>query len=149
MLDHVDAILMGRVTYELMAAYWPSAGEDDPVIAARMNSLPKIVFSRTLDKAEWNNTRLIKEDIAEEVAELKRQPGKDLVLFGSATVLNTLMRLELIDEYRLIVNPVVLGQGKPLFQDVGARLELQLMKTRVLDSGNVILYYRPGKRTAA
>ena len=107
-----------------------------------MNELPKIVFSRTLEKAEWKNSRLVKGNVAEEVASLKRQPGKDLALFGSAHLASTLMRLGLIDEYRIFVNPVVLGGGTPMF-DIKGRTALKLLKTQTLRSGVVILYYQP------
>jgi dihydrofolate reductase len=144
-LDSTDGLLFGRVTYQLMASYWPTdaATTDDPIIAGKMNSLPKIVFSRTLDKAEWNNTRLIKENIAEEISKLKQKPGKDLFVFGSADLAATLTQLGLIDEYRIIVNPVVLGSGIPLFKDVQHRIELKLVKTRTFRNGNVLLYYEP------
>jgi dihydrofolate reductase len=141
----VDAILFGRRTYELMASYWPTdaAIKDDPTIAGLMNSLPKIVFSRTLQKAEWNNTRLIKDNIAEEILKLKGQPGKEIAVFGSADLLSTLIQLDLVDEHRIIVNPVVLGSGTPLFKNVKDRLNLKLTRSRTFDSGNVLLYYQP------
>ncbi|HLE14602.1 MAG TPA: dihydrofolate reductase family protein [Anaerolineales bacterium] len=140
----VDTILFGRVTYELMAGYWPTpaATTDDPVIADLMNRLPKIVFSRTLQKAEWNNTRLIKDHIAEEITTLKQQPGKDLALFGSANLLSTLIQMGLIDEHRIIVNPIVLGSGTPLYQGLKDKLNLKLLKTKTFRNGNVLLYYQ-------
>ncbi len=143
----VDTILFGRVTYEGMASYWPTSAAitDDPVIADLMNRLPKIVFSRTLQKAEWNNTRLIKDHIAEEITKLKQQPGKDLAIFGSANLLSTLVQMDLVDEHRIMVNPVVLGSGTPLFQGVNEPIELKLLKTKAFDSGNVLLYYQPAK----
>ncbi len=141
----VDMILFGRVTYELMASYWPTpaALTDDPIVADLMNGLPKIVFSRTLQTAEWNNTRLIKDNIAEEILKLKQQPGKDLALFGSANLLSTLIQMGLIDEHRIMVNPVVLGSGIPLFRGITDKLNLKLLKTRTFSSGNVLLCYRP------
>ncbi len=143
----VDTILFGRVTYEGMASYWPTSAAitDDPVIADLMNRLPKIVFSRTLQKAEWNNTRLIKDHIAEEITKLKQQPGKDLAIFGSANLLSTLVQMDLVDEHRIMVNPVVLGSGTPLFQGVNEPIGLKLLKTKAFDSGNVLLYYQPAK----
>lgn len=143
MENDIDTLLFGRVTYELMAAYWPSSTEPE---ARMMNELPKVVFSRTLDSVTWNNSRLVKENIAEEVARLKRQPGKDLAMFGSADLASTFMRLGLIDEYRIFVNPVVLGGGAPMFKDVQDRMALKLLKTQTWSSGVVILYYAP--RTA-
>jgi len=145
LLSKVDALLFGRVTYQLMADYWPSpsATRDDPIIADRMNNLPKIVFSKTLQKAEWNNSRLVKENIAEEISRMKQQPGKDIVIFGSGSIVSTFMQLGLIDEYRIIVNPVVLGNGKRLFKGIDDKHNLKLLKTKVLSSGVVILYYQP------
>ena len=140
MLGSIDAILLGRVTYQLFADYWPSATDAE---AGVMNKLPKVVFSKTLDKVEWNNSRLVKASLAEEVARLKQQPGKDLALFGSADLASSFMRLGLIDEYRILVNPVVLGAGNPMFKDVKGRPALKLLKTETLRSGVVILSYRP------
>ncbi len=146
-LNSVDALLFGRVTYQLMASYWPTATaiENDPMVADKMNSLPKIVFSRTLDKVEWRNTRLVKENIAEEVSKLKQQPGKDLAIFGSSDLALTSIQHGLIDEYRIMVNPVVLGNGKSLFKGIRERLNLKLLKTQTFASGNVLLYYQPTK----
>jgi dihydrofolate reductase len=145
--DTVDALLFGRVTYELMASYWPTAAAlaDDPIIAAKMNSVQKIVFSRTLDKVEWNNSRLVKENVPQEIAKLKQQPGKDVAIFGSSNLASTLIAHDLIDEYRIMVNPVVLGNGKPLFQDIKKKLELKLVNTRTFGSGVVLLCYQPVK----
>jgi dihydrofolate reductase len=108
-----------------------------------MNSLPKIVFSRTLQKAEWNNSRIVKENIEEEILNLKKQPGKDLAVFGSANLLSALIQLDLIDEHRVMVNPVLLGKGSPLFKSMEARVNLRLLKSRTFKSGNILLYYEP------
>jgi dihydrofolate reductase len=144
-LDSADGLLFGRVTYQLMASYWPTdaAISNDPIIALKMNNLPKVVFSRTLEAVEWNNVSLVKENLAEEIRKLKEQPGKDLLLFGSADLASTLTQLGLIDEYRLMVNPVVLGSGKPLFKDIKKSLDLKLVKTRAFGNGNVLLCYQP------
>jgi dihydrofolate reductase len=144
-LDTIGVIVFGRVTYLGMASYWPTplAIEEDPVIAAKMNGVSKIVISHTLDKADWNNTRLIKDNVAEEITRLKQQPGKDLAIFGSANLTASLMQMGLIDELRIMVNPVVLGKGTPLFQDVSQPLKLKLIKMRTFNSGNVLLYYQP------
>lgn len=144
-LNTLDVILFGRVTYEMMASYWPtpSAINDDPIIANKMNSAPKIVFSKTLSGADWNNTRLIKGNIAEEIAKLKQQPGKDMAIFGSGNLASTFTNLGLIDEYRLIVVPVALGEGIPLFKDLQQKLNLKLTNSRVFKNGNVLLYYQP------
>jgi dihydrofolate reductase len=145
LLDSVDAILFGRVTYQMMAAYWPTpaAIEDDPIVAERMNNLPKIVFSPTLEEVEWQNSRLVKGNIAEEVEKLKHQPGKDMVIFGSSDLAVALTKLGLIDEYRIIVNPVVLGSGKTLFKGINDRLKLKLLDVRTFSSGSVLLRYQP------
>ena len=145
MLDSVDTLLFGRVTYELMASFWPTpeAMKNDPLVAGRMNSLPKIVFSRTLHKVAWQNTRLVKDNIEEEIKKMKQQPGKDMVLLGSGDIVAGFAQHGLIDEYRIMVNPVVLGQGKPLFNGIKERLNLKLTNTRTFKSGNVLLYYEP------
>ena len=137
------ALLFGRVTYELMAGYWPTeaANRDDPEIARLMNSLPKIVFSNTLDNAEWENTKLVRDNIVEEVTKLKEQPGKDIAIFGSSDLAVTFIDLGLIDELRIMVNPVVLGGGKPILQGIKSKLEMKLLKVKTFQSGNVLLYY--------
>ena len=139
MLRSVDTILFGRKTYELMAAYWPSAKDE---IAGKMNNLPKIVFSRTLKKAEWKNTRLISGDATAEVSKLKQQPGRDMVILGSASLASSLLQRGLIDEYRVIISPVLIGSGNPLFPRITQRLKLTLKHAKVLGSGVVILYYQ-------
>jgi dihydrofolate reductase len=142
--DALGTLVFGRVTYELMAAYWPTpeARESDPIVAGQMNSLPKVVVSRTLDRADWANTRLVKEDVAERLAELKRQPGKDIAIFGSSNLTAGLLRMGLVDEVRILVNPVLLGAGKPLFETAD-RTKLKLLQTRTFASGNVLLTYGP------
>ncbi len=139
------AFLFGRVTYELMASYWPTEASerDDPIIAGLMNSLPKIVFSKTMQKAEWNNTRLVRENIAEEIQKLKQQPGKDIATFGSSDLTMALIEHRLIDEYQIMVNPIVLGGGKTLFKGIKDKLHLKLVKTRIFNSRNILLYYVP------
>jgi dihydrofolate reductase len=144
-LEEVDTLLFGRVTYQGMAGYWPTpaAREDDPRIAAKMNGMSKIVVSRTLDAAEWANTRLIKGDVAEELTKLKQQPGKDMAIFGSSELTVSLLQMGLVDELRILVNPVVLGDGKSLFRTARDRISLRLLKTRAFSSGSVMLYYAP------
>jgi dihydrofolate reductase len=146
-LDHVDTLLFGRVTYELMASYWPTseALKNDSIVAGKMNSLSKVVFSRTLAHAAWNNTRLVKGSLAEEITRLKQQPGLDLVIFGSGSLVSQLTRLGLIDEYRLFVNPVILGRGRSMFAGIEERVHFKLINTKPMRSGNVILFYQPGK----
>lgn len=148
LLTSIDTILFGRVTYELMAGYWPTASPpaEDPIIIDAMNNLPKIVFSKTLDKVAWKNSRLVKGDIAEEISKLKQQPGKDMVIYGSGSIVTTLARLGLIDEYRIFVNPVVLGSGKPQFKGIKDRLNLKLLTTKTFNCGVVLLHYQPAKK---
>ncbi len=145
-LDELGGLLFGRVTYQLMADYWPSptARKNDPLVAERMNSLPKVVFSRSLGKVEWSNARLVKGDAAEEAARLKSQPGKDLAIMGSAILATSLMRAGCIDELRIMVNPVVLGVGRPLFGEMGGAKRLKLLASRRFRSGNVLLTYASG-----
>jgi dihydrofolate reductase len=138
-------IIFGRVTYQMMASYWssPLAVKDDPIVAGQMNSTPKIVISKTLNKAEWNNTRLIKDHVAEEITKLKEQSAKDVAVFGSANLLSSLIEMGLVDEHRILVNPVVLGSGEPLFKNVKDKFSLKLVRSRVFASGNVLLCYQP------
>jgi dihydrofolate reductase len=143
-LNRTDLLLFGRVTYELMASYWPTsiALRDDPIVAGKMNSIPKIVFSRTLKRADWNNTRLIREVDAEEISQLKQVPGKDIAIFGSSNLAVTFIHHGLIDEFRIIVNPVALGGGNPLFKGLHDRLNLKLLTAKAFHSGNVLLCYQ-------
>lgn len=144
-LNSIDMILFGRITYELMASYWPSdeAIKGDPEVAGRMNSIQKIVFSKTLPKADWSNTTLISDNAPEEVMKLKNQTGKDIAIFGSFGLALTLLPDNLIDEFRIMINPVVLGEGKQMFDEITGRLHLKLTNTKVFKSGNVLLYYQP------
>lgn len=145
-LDDIDTLLFGRATYENMASYWPTpeAREDDPAaIADRMNSIRKIVFSRTLDKADWQNTRLVKDGASETISELERQPGKDLAIFGSPTLTASLIEQGLVDELRVMVHPILLGAGKSLFGTLTRRVPVELQRTTIFHSGNVLLVYRP------
>lgn len=141
----VDLLLFGRKTYQMMAEFWPTsqAVQDDPLTAERMNSLPKIVFSKSLKKADWQNTRLVSGNVVEEIRRLKEQPGGEIALFGSADVGAALTAANLIDEYRVMVNPVILGQGTPLFKAENGNLKLKLLNTRIFTSGNVLLIYAP------
>jgi len=144
-LNSLDTLLFGRVTYQLMADYWPTplAVKDDPIVAGKMNSLAKIVFSRTLTKVDWNNTRLFKNIDAEEIMKMKQQPGKDMAIFGSGSLVSNFSQTGLIDEYRIFINPVVLGSGKPLFQNMQEKLNLKLLRTRTFKTGLVLLCYTP------
>src|SRR5438552_10078288 len=138
-----DAHLLGRVTYQIFAGAWPSR-TDEEGFADRMNSLPKYVVSITLKKAEWKNSHLIRENVAEEVSNLKQQPGQDILVAGSATLVQTLIQHDLIDEYHLLVFPLVLGSGKRLFKDE-AKATLKLIEAKTFSSGVVLLSYRPDK----
>ncbi len=140
-----DALLLGRVTYQGFAKAWPSM-TDELGFADRMNGLPKFVVSTTLEKAECNNSRPIRENIPEEVSRLKRQPGQDILVAGSRELVHTLLQHDLIDEYRLMVHPVVLGSGKRLFPDGSDMKVLRLVDTRTFSSGIVLLSYQPDKK---
>jgi dihydrofolate reductase len=150
-LDEVDTLLFGRVTYQGMAAYWPTpaAEQDDPRVAARMNGLSKIVVSRTLDKANWVNTQLMTGDVVTELTTLKEQPGKDIAILGSSDLTASLLQTGLLDEVWIMVNPVVLGAGKSVFRTAGERAALKLLKSTRFTSGNVLLYYQPAARSTA
>jgi dihydrofolate reductase len=142
LLDSVDTILYGRITYQMMAGYWPRASGR---FADRTNQLPKLVFSSTLDETpwgEWNNARPLKGSLADEVAKLKNEPGGDIVIYGSGRVVQALTRLGAIDEYRLVVNPVVLGAGRPLFDGLDEKRNLRLTEAASWPSGCVALTYQ-------
>jgi len=138
-------LLLGRITYELMAGYWPTpvAIKNDPIVAERMNSLPKVVFSRTLDKASWHNTTLAQGDLAAAVRAMKSEPGPDMAILGSGSIVSQLAQESLIDEYQIVVNPVVLGKGRTMFDGVQKMLPLKLTKTRTFGNGKVYLCYEP------
>jgi len=135
-----EALLLGRVTYQGFAEAWPSrTGE----FADKFNSMPKFVVSTTLEDPEWNNTTVVKGNVAEEVSKLKEQPGGDIVIHGSARLVQTLLEDDLIDEYRLMVFPIVLGSGKRLFGDTGKATTLKLVDSKTVGAGVVILTYQP------
>jgi len=137
----VDTFIYGRKSYEAMIAYWPPR---DDAFARVMNETPKLVFSRTLATVEWNS-RLIPGDAAGEMRRLKQLPGKDMVLFAGADLAKTFIKEGLIDEYRIILNPVVLGAGKPLFADIAETTRLQHLWTRTFACGTNLLVYGPGR----
>jgi len=139
---NVDAFLLGRTTYQIWAAFWPTIPSDD-VFTKQMNDLPKYVVSSTLKEVEWNNSKLLRGDIFAEVAELKRQPGRDIVVAGSADLVNGLMEHDLVDEYQLLLFPIILGSGKHLFRDGIDTRPLRLVNTRAFRSGVVLLTYQP------
>lgn len=141
-----EAVLVfGRVTYEMMASWWPTprALQSMPVVAERMNSLQKVVFSRTLDRASWNNTRLVKSDLASSIRQMKREPGNDLIILGSGSIVAQLAQEGLIDEFQIALNPIALGAGRTMFDGVRERLRLKLTQTRSFANGNVFLRYEP------
>ena len=147
----VDTTLFGRVTYEGFESYWPNVPEDPASpqglveYAHQLNAMRKIVFSRTLSRVEWNNSTLVKEIVPEEIIKMKQEPGRDMVIYGSASIVQTLTNLGLIDQYQLLVFPVVLGSGKPLFQDILHKVKLSLANTKRHPSGVVELTYQPIK----
>jgi dihydrofolate reductase len=145
-LGTVDTFVFGRVTYDMMASFWPTAQgqQEDPVVAARMNTTPKLVFSRTLKQAAWENSHVIGGDAVVEMKKLKAGPGKDMMIFGSSTLATAWLPHGLIDEVRLMVVPIVLGGGMPLFGGVPGRQDLSLLRTRTFKgTGNVLLTYVP------
>lgn len=132
--------LMGRVTYEEMAGFWPFS---DDAYAAHMNDTPKVVFSRTLTRADWAGTTIAGDDLAGDVAALKREPGGDLIAWGGAAFAQALSRLRLVDEYRLVVQPVALGDGLPLFAGLSGPFNLSLVEAQPYGDGSVLHIYRP------
>jgi len=138
-------LLFGRITYELMASYWPTpmALQHFPVVAKGMNEMPKAVFSRTLDKVSWSNTKLVKGDLAAEVRSMKKEPGPDMVILGSGSIISQLTQQHLIDEYQIVLSPTALGKGRTMFDGLKEKLNLKLSKTRAFGNGNVILCYEP------
>jgi dihydrofolate reductase len=145
----LGTLIFGRTTYELMASYWPTpAGIDsEPVVAGIMNNIPKIVFSKIMkdvkDGPVWKNVQVFHEINLEEINKLKKQEGKDIAIFGSGTVVQQFANLGLIDEYRLIVNPLIMGAGMSLFRGIEHRLNLKLINSKVFKNGNVLLCYEP------
>jgi dihydrofolate reductase len=148
MMTSADAIILGRLTYEEFAGYWPTATDNDPVITERMNGLPKVVLSRTLDKVgwgRWDNARLVKENVAEEVKRMKQDTTKDIVILGSGTLVSTFTKLGLIDEYQIVLQPIILGKGKPHFKGLDDRYSLKLLTAKPFGTGAVLLYYQPNR----
>jgi dihydrofolate reductase len=139
-------LVFGRITYELMASYWPTpmALQNSPVVAKGMNDMPKIVFSRTLVNASWSNTKLVKGDLAAEMRKLKKEPGPDMVILGSGSIVSQLAQQNLIDEYQIALSPIVLGNGRTMFEGVKEKLNLKLTKSRTFGNGTVFACYQPG-----
>jgi dihydrofolate reductase len=138
-------LLFGRVTYDLMASFWPTplAAQSNPIVVERMNNMPKFVFSTTLDKASWNNTTLLKGDLPAQVRRLKRQPGPNIVVMGSGSIVAQLAAAGLVDEYQIVLNPLVVGDGRTLFEGVKKKLPMKLARSRAFGNGNVVLFYEP------
>lgn len=146
-INQPGTILFGRITYELMASTWPTAGaiQSNPLVAGFMNNSSKVVFSNTLARADWQNTRLVRGDAAEEVAKLKNQNGSDMIIFGSGKLVSSLAKKNLIDEYQFMVNPVSIGRGTTLFAGLDTLIELEFVSSRELKNGNVLLVYQNKK----
>jgi dihydrofolate reductase len=146
-LAAADTIVFGRVTYEGMATYWPTpeAIAADPAVAAPMNALEKVVVSRTLQEASWSNSRLAGDDVAGEIQRLKAAPGKDIIILASSDLATSLAVADVIDEYRIMVNPVLIGHGKPVFAGLARDVSLTLVDTRRFGNGNVLLTYAPAR----
>jgi len=136
-------LIFGRITYQMMASYWPTsmALEQNPIVAERMNALQKVVFSKTLHSATWQNTRLVKNNLTDEILAMKQSGGKDMVIMGSGSLVSQLAQARLIDVYQLVVNPVVLGHGRTLFDGMTEKLQLKLTDSRVFKNGKIVLTY--------
>jgi dihydrofolate reductase len=153
LLSNVDTIIFGRITYQLMESYWPAVVKNPTGIrptdefAVLIDNISKIVFSRTLENIDWQNTILKKEIIKEEILELKQQAGAN-ILVGSPSLIIALAQLDLIDEYQLSVQPIILGSGLPLFKNIKDRIDLKLLKTKTFGCGAVTLYYEPIRESA-
>lgn len=140
-----DAFIYGRTTYEMLAPYWSSLKNNEMGIADKLNSTPKYVVSTTLEKADWSNSTIIKEDVAEAISKLKQQPGGQILIDGSATLVQSLMETDLIDEYRFLVHPIIMGSGKRFFKD-GSQAVLKLVETKAFSSGVVLMVYQPDRK---
>lgn len=147
-MDACDAILFGRTTYEMLAPYWSPLKNNEDGLADKINSVHKYVVSSKLKKVDWNNTTIIKENIVEEVTKLKQMPGHEIHIEGSATLVQLLMEANLIDEYRFLIHPVIIGSGKRFFKDGMKTAEMKIVKTETLDKGVVLHCYQPVKKLA-
>jgi dihydrofolate reductase len=138
-------LLFGRVTYDLMVSFWPTpaAMEMMPEVAEGMNNLPKVVFSRTMDEADWKNTKLVKSNMIEEVRKMKNQSGDDMVILGSGSIVSQLSERRLIDEYQFVVCPIILGKGRTMFEGLTEKLNMKRTKSRTFQNGNVVISYEP------
>src|SRR6267142_2810886 len=138
-------LIFGRKTYEMMASFWPTpaAAEQFPAVAKQMTRLQKVVFSKTLEKVTWSNTKLVKGNPATEIRKMKSEPGEQMVVMGSGTIASQLAQADLIDEYQLVVIPVVLGEGTTMFEGSKRKLPLTLIRSRTFRNGNAFLVYQP------
>jgi dihydrofolate reductase len=145
----MDLIMLGRVTYEIMNKVWPFQTESTWPGADRMNNVPKMVFTKSLDKVEWgkyDNAKLVHDIYPDSIEKIKKMPGKDMVIYGSASIVQAFTQFGLIDEYQLLVHPVILGSGKPLFKGIANPVSLELMKMEKYKNGVVVMYYTPAKK---
>ncbi|MEO9264462.1 MAG: dihydrofolate reductase family protein, partial [Candidatus Baltobacteraceae bacterium] len=135
----------GRITYDHMVAFWPTsfAAENFPVVAERMNNMPKIVFSRTMKAASWKNTAVVGGDIVDAVGKLKEEQGPDMAILGSGSIVSQLTSAGLIDEYQIVIAPIVLGKGRTMFEGITSPRRMRLTQTRAFENGKVVLYYEP------
>jgi len=140
-----NTLLFGRITYELMASYWPTeyAMKNDPIVAEGINKAEKIVFSRTLNKVEWSNSKLVKDNMVEEVKKMKQLPGKDMTILGSGSIITQLAEHDLIDEFQFMLDTVVLGDGTPIFKGISHKINLKLTESRTFKNGIILLTYQP------
>ena len=144
-LKSESILLFGRKTYEMMASYWPTpmAAQNSPLVAEGMNKAEKIVFSRTLEKAEWINTRVVRDNIFEEIKAMKNSPGKDMTILGSGSIVTQFAEHRLIDEFQIMIDPVAIGEGSTIFKNIKTKLDLKLVGSRTFKSGVVLLTYYP------
>lgn len=148
-VSKADTLLLGRVTYQSFAGSWPhvpdspTASEGEKAYARMLNAMRKVVFSKSLEAVEWNNSTLLREIVPEEIERMKQEPGSDMLIYGSASLVRALTNLGLIDEYQLLVHPVIVGNGKPLFQDIKDQVKLKLVNSKTHPSGVVLLTYQP------
>ena len=143
-MDQADAMLMGRVLYEEWAAYWPQQDPEENPVAARMSGIQKYVVSKTLEEPlEWNNSTLIKGNVAEEITELKQLPGKDISISGSGTLVRSLLEDDLLDELQLMVHPIIVGSGKRLYEEGSEQKALELLDSKTFSTGVLYLTYQP------
>ncbi len=143
--EDVDGFILGRKTYDMMSSFWPTefALQSKSVVARRMNEMPKYVFSRTLKSVDWSNSELVKGDAVQELKRIKQMPGKDLVIFGSGDLSRTFINNGLIDEFQLVLNPILLASGTSLFKGLTSAIKLNLHQARTFGNGNVLLTYHP------